>query len=31
VSDFYRHVVLSFDADGGDVRQEATVPRAGLP
>jgi sugar lactone lactonase YvrE len=26
VSDFFRHVVLSFDADGGDVREEAQVP-----
>ena len=26
VSDFFRHVVLSFDADGGDVRDEASVP-----
>jgi sugar lactone lactonase YvrE len=26
VSDFFRHVVLSFDADGGDVREEADVP-----
>ena len=25
VSDFYRHVVLSFDTDGGDVREELTV------
>jgi sugar lactone lactonase YvrE len=25
VSDFYRHLVLSFDADGGDVREELTV------
>jgi sugar lactone lactonase YvrE len=25
VSDFYRHVVLSFDATGGDVREEARV------
>jgi sugar lactone lactonase YvrE len=25
VSDFYRHVVLSLDADGGDVREELTV------
>ena len=25
VSDFYRHVVLSFDADGSDVREELTV------
>jgi sugar lactone lactonase YvrE len=24
-SDFYRHVVLSFDADGGDAREELTV------
>ena len=26
VSDFFRHVVLSLDVDGGDVREEATVP-----
>jgi sugar lactone lactonase YvrE len=26
VSDFFRHVVLSFDETGGDERQEATVP-----
>jgi sugar lactone lactonase YvrE len=25
VSDFYRHLVLSFDADGSDVREELTV------
>ena len=25
VSDFYRNLVLSFDADGGDVREELTV------
>ena len=25
VSDFYRKVVLSFDADGGDLREELTV------
>ena len=25
VSDFYRHLVLSFDTDGGDVREELTV------
>lgn len=26
VSDFFRHVVLSLDVDGGDVREEASVP-----
>jgi sugar lactone lactonase YvrE len=26
VSDFFRHVVLSFDAGGGDIREEAHVP-----
>ena len=26
VSDFFRHVVLSFDTEGGEVREEASVP-----
>jgi sugar lactone lactonase YvrE len=31
VSDFFRHVVLSFDADGGDLREELRLEGDGRP